>query len=346
MDHLQLIVTNACNLDCKYCFMGDHREEYMPLQVAKDSVKFLLNNTKIKYPNVNFFGGEPLLCWNSVIVPLVEYSKQELKAPISFSISTNGTLLDKDKIKFIKDNNIFTKLSMDGSPNQDANRPKTQTGEKLKDLLPIIQHDLKIAHVNSLVIIPESCENLYQDIKYLEANGFKSCNISPNFLTHWSENNWNILKQELHKYSEDYIYKTNKGLRRFKIGLPYLSQEKGIILQRCSLSQGGIGVDPFGDIYACHIPSNSRDPLFRIGNIYTGIDYDKENKLIEKFDNLIAAKNQDCEKCEAKLRCNGFCSVFSYLADKSFTTWNENQCTWMKILAEESEYIESKLKKK
>ena len=65
----------------------------MDLETAKKAVDFIMNNhyEKLKYqidkdelgiPNVTFFGGEPTLLFNQIIVPLVEYA-EEKSNPIS-----------------------------------------------------------------------------------------------------------------------------------------------------------------------------------------------------------------------------------------------------------------------
>ena len=60
--------------------------------------------------SVNFFGGEPLLYFDSLIKPLVE----KYKDIVSFGITTNGILLDEDIVDFFYENNIQPLLSFDG----------------------------------------------------------------------------------------------------------------------------------------------------------------------------------------------------------------------------------------
>ena len=96
-----LNVTNACNLQCRYCFV-EQKPQYMTLQIAKDAVDFLYNNVKRKREiyknnnikgNINFFGGEPMLLFKEIIVPLVEYVENTYPEVFTFGITTNGTLL-------------------------------------------------------------------------------------------------------------------------------------------------------------------------------------------------------------------------------------------------------------
>lgn len=69
-----LNLTNACCLACQYCFVHQS-PEHMTLQVAKDAADFLAANAKAQgeTPSINFFGGEPMLRYEQVIVPLTLY---------------------------------------------------------------------------------------------------------------------------------------------------------------------------------------------------------------------------------------------------------------------------------
>ena len=61
---LTLMISQACNLRCKYCY-GDGGEYsnmgYMTYEVAKNAVDFFVSNTEEQKLNICFFGGEPLL---------------------------------------------------------------------------------------------------------------------------------------------------------------------------------------------------------------------------------------------------------------------------------------------
>ena len=95
----------------------------MTYDIAKKSVDFIISNYQKKQelfpheehpkPNLTFFGGEPTLLWDEIIVPLTQYIKTS-QLPISLNMTTNGSLLNKERISFLKDNNIHLLLSMDG----------------------------------------------------------------------------------------------------------------------------------------------------------------------------------------------------------------------------------------
>jgi uncharacterized protein len=64
-----------------------------------------------------------MLEFENLIKPIVKWVEEE-KIDISFGMTTNGTLLDEEKIKWLSEHNIGFLLSIDGNKeSQDYNRP-------------------------------------------------------------------------------------------------------------------------------------------------------------------------------------------------------------------------------
>lgn len=72
------------------------------------------------YPKVaiGFFGGEPLLKYDSIVKPIMEHGTGYANAigkDISFSFTTNGYLLPEERIKFLRQHNIQSfQITLDG----------------------------------------------------------------------------------------------------------------------------------------------------------------------------------------------------------------------------------------
>ena len=126
---LCLNVAHDCNLKCKYCFakQGDFggKAELMPLEVGKKAIDYLIANSgNRRNLEIDFFGGEPLMNW-PVVKALVKYGREVEKPAeknIRFTITTNGVLLDDEKIDFINEHMHNVVLSLDGRKDvNDAN---------------------------------------------------------------------------------------------------------------------------------------------------------------------------------------------------------------------------------
>ena len=99
--------TLDCNLRCWYCYETHQRGTIMT-EKTLEAVKRLINNKladeRLKHLSVSFFGGEPLLGWKNVVVPLLSYAAEECgKRGVSFStgFTTNGVLLTEAKYEML-----------------------------------------------------------------------------------------------------------------------------------------------------------------------------------------------------------------------------------------------------
>ena len=72
---MNMILTNACNLSCSYCF-EQHRKDYgrFDLTSLKKGYDFLVNCNNLDNKRFQFFGGEPL-AQKKLILDLNLYSR-------------------------------------------------------------------------------------------------------------------------------------------------------------------------------------------------------------------------------------------------------------------------------
>ena len=125
LNQIILELTARCNHRCKYCpFSGrythkrQHEERDMTLDIAKKSVEYFIartnTNKKEMKPAITFYGGEPLLRFD-LIKEIVELTKRSgVSNEYRFSLTTNGTLLTDEVIKYFVENDISILVSLDG----------------------------------------------------------------------------------------------------------------------------------------------------------------------------------------------------------------------------------------
>ena len=197
-----LSITNNCNLSCQYCFV--HQDQHnISLDLCLRLIDLLNVNNENKY--VCFFGGEPLLLFNQIIVPTIEYSKN---SNIHFSITTNGTLLNEKYCEFLKNNNIDILLSMDGDQlTQDINRPTknyTSSFQLIKSNIPIILTYYPNIEVRA-TIFPITAQYLFKNYKFFLSQGFQSCFFCPDEFSNWDIKQEIQLNTELKKITDIYL---------------------------------------------------------------------------------------------------------------------------------------------
>ena len=128
INHIVFEITDACNLQCKYCAYGELYDDYdarsnkrMSFETVKSLIEYLkpywvshMNKSADQVITVGFYGGEPLMNFE-LIKETVEYCNN-LRIPTRrfvFSMTTNATLVDK-YVDFLVNNNFNLTISLDG----------------------------------------------------------------------------------------------------------------------------------------------------------------------------------------------------------------------------------------
>ena len=304
-----LNITDACNFNCRYCFVNQAPNN-MSFQVANDACQWLLKNTET--PSIFFFGGEPTLRWDDIIVPIVQ------KYPnFKYSITTNGFVLDKQKIDFLADNDFSVMLSMDGNKETQEYNRSINSFEKLDSMIPYLLE--KIPNVNFRgTIIPATCKNTFENICYAFNKGFISCYFTINIFEKWSIEDRAILEKEIKKFVLAYInsFVNNKdfiNLTPFSNMVELIiKNELGILdnavnMYKCGLGNGYGAIDYKGDIYTCQeiVTYRENNHQFKIGNIYSEMNYDALEYLSNCIVNDLPVVNDsgECGNCPLKFCC-------------------------------------------
>lgn len=355
-----LVVTHDCNLRCRYCFV-DKNPCKMTYETAKAAAEFVIKNAEEDKvtPGINFFGGEPMLMWDSIIVPLVNWVRHEYKKPFHFGITTNGTLLNEERIQFMKDNNFSILFSIDGGKaTQDYNRPYpngTGSFDQLEPIIPLLLDKFPKTTFR-MTAIPETCGNMFNDIMYAEQLGFKQFFVIPNVLQTWTDKDRAVLKAEFQKYGDYYIEQMRKNIEpisfsRFERAFNEIKAINKAIKRnefrvdnRCkACGKCGLGaskyaaVHPNGNIYGCQeMTSNvGETSIFYIGNIFTGVEEDRRAALINEFNNTQSV-GDDCQNCKYNRICDGGCVSHNFMTSESLNIVPPDHCLWNRIVLDEA----------
>lgn len=116
-DLLEIMLGAKCNFDCIYCSQRSFRDRvYSGKPSDVSHFISLLKREKIVPKEIQLWGGEPLVYWKTVQQLVPELLK--LYPDIKISFPTNGSLLTRDKIDFIKKYNMRFWISHDGCHNE------------------------------------------------------------------------------------------------------------------------------------------------------------------------------------------------------------------------------------
>jgi len=321
-----LNVAHDCNLRCRYCFaaQGDfgHGRKLMPFSVGKSAIDYMIAHSGPRRNlELDFFGGEPLMNWE-VVRQLVTYARgleQQAGKNFRFTLTTNGLLLDDERIAFINKEMSNVVLSIDGRKAvNDHLRPRADGTGCYDRIVPCYQ---KLAAdrggKNYYVRGTFTGYNLdfAQDVRHLLELGFRQISIEPVIgdiaepyaLT---EADLPRIFEEYERLALDIIYRKSRG-EEFNFFHFMLDLDQGPCaikrLRGCSCGNEYIAVTPEGDIYPCHQFVGMEE--WKLGTVLAG-DLDAEKKLL--FSKTHIYNKPDCRNCWAKFYCSGGCNANNY----------------------------------
>jgi uncharacterized protein len=119
---LHINPTMNCNFKCWYCYETHIKDSKMDELTIANTEKFIKNifeeKTELKEFHLSFFGGEPLLYFKKVIVPILKSTYElSIKRGVSFgsAMTTNGLLIDHEVIAICKQYGLdFFQITLDG----------------------------------------------------------------------------------------------------------------------------------------------------------------------------------------------------------------------------------------
>ena len=324
---LCLHVAHDCNLRCKYCFAstGDFGQgrKIMPPEIAKKAIDFVIARSGVRHNiEVDFFGGEPLMAWDTV-TQTVDYARsleEKYNKKFRFTITTNGLLLDEDKRKYINENMDNCVLSLDGRREVNDEFRKTVAGTGSYDtIVPkfkalVVERDPNLDYYARGTFTSHNLD-FAEDVLSIADAGFDRLSVEP--VTAEPGCGYDLTEDDLPKIEAEYDRLTDIMLERKKEGKPFtffhfmvdLDQGPCVVkrLRGCGAGYEYVAVTPDGDIYPCHQFVGKDE--FKQGSV---LDQSFNMDIAQKFAGMNIYSRPKCQKCWAKFYCSGGCSAANY----------------------------------
>jgi len=315
IDTVILPISGKCNLKCSYCFASDNNNKFNFTSVNETEVKkiidFLFITQNLKTLHISFFGGEPLLKID-IINYVIDYIKENFSdRNIKYSITTNGTILNKRVLDTIKKNNIPLLISLDGPKELNIHRKfsngKNSFDKILKNISILrknnVDVNLRATMTNDNLRILDThifFENLGIPFKIIYAHdSLNSDDIYSNFNDMIS-----VIENEYRKLISYYLefVRNNK-----KINCLSITDKLTKLLYRsknyyaCTGGRSLFSITSEGKLYTCEHLSGIEK--FSVGNINTGINKD----LVKSIQSTNVENIEDCSNCWLRYFCSGGC---------------------------------------
>lgn len=336
LEKITLQLTQNCNFRCKYCIYSEeanphqrsHSTKRMSWETAKKAVDFLrdhsVDNPKV---NIGFYGGEPLLEFD-LIKKIVSYSQARFKGKeLTYSITSNGTLLTDEMILFFEAHNISLMISLDGPKEiNDLNRVFADGSgtfdkvvdrvRRIREIAPEYANKLQISMVmdpqNDFDCINEICMNdselkrlsLQASLVEREPSELEEKEISEEYVWKFEYQRFLAILAEYGRYPKENLSPiASKSLMSSK--KEYMEIEHGRPLNTVDAASGPcipgqlrlfVNVDE--QLFPCERVSE-KSPAMCIGTLDAGLDVKKADKIL----NVCALTEAYCKRCWAFRHC-------------------------------------------
>lgn len=324
---LCLNVVHDCNLRCKYCFAdeGDYHgcRKPMSAEVGKKAIDYVIKKSgPRKNIEVDLFGGEPLMVFDTIkeIVNYAREREKECGKNIRFTMTTNCTLLDEEKMEYLDKNMGNIVLSLDGRKEvNDAVRVRVDGTGSYDRIVPNIKSMIARRDPSKQYYVrgtfTRNNTDFFEDIMALANEGFKEISVEPVVLP--DENPLSLRKEDIPQICEQYDKLYYEMVKRHKEGTSFKFYHFNIdvnggpcVYKRisgCGAGHEYIAVTPDGDIYPCHQFVGNEE--FKLGTIFE--DDLKEDMMME-FKEANVYRKPKCTGCWARFYCSGGCQANNY----------------------------------
>lgn len=323
-----VLLTQACNLRCTYCFQGHENNAItMNISQADRFISFLTKAAEAngaKTLSIILFGGEPLVNIEIGYYILEKVKRFTEKNEMSYvsSIITNGTLLNKGIINKLKEYNCNTiQITLDGIKEIHDSRRMYAGGkgsfEDTVDALKLLRDNGDIHTIVRVNIDKTNLTETYELLRYLGKKGIDLTKFTVDFgivrgqtsacsgysSKCLSEGEIGDVLYNLWNYAESQGFRYNiRPIRK---------------MMYCGLySNNQFTVAPNCDVYKCWEHVGQTDHL--MGRIDEQGNLNNLSYAFYDWMSIDPLKNEECKDCVYLPVCGGGCGVLSFNATGSY----------------------------
>jgi uncharacterized protein len=291
----------------------------MPFPIAQKIIDFLMGEAPVgQEVQFAFFGGEPFLCFDLIrqVVAYLRELERRQERPVRLSVTTNGTLLTRPILDYLRKEEIALCVSIDGpAPVHDRHRTYPNGRGSFEDVLKNLRtaiRELGGVQVNA-VYGPDTVDSLPETTSFLAQLGAAGIHLNPDITASWPEAAYAKLRESYMRIAEAYVQSYQEG---HEIAVSLIDSKVLLFLKGgygaedlCGMGETEWGFAPSGNIYPCErFIGEDGDSRFCLGNVRTGLDAARRCVLIEQRGN----HNRECVACEYNKYCMNWCGCTNY----------------------------------
>jgi uncharacterized protein len=330
---LHIIVPTArCNQNCIYCHSPNAKVNEKGFDMTKETAKKVVDfifQSPSKTLTIEFQGGEALLNFD-IVKFIVSYAKSlagELNKELKFTIVTNLSNMDEDKLSYLVKEKVWPCTSLDG-PKELHNLNRPNSFSYLKKWIPKVQKET-LNRLSAICVATKSSLNFPKQIvdSYIDF-GFKRIWVQPFHALGKAK----ILKDKISFLAEDYVkfwqtmieYIVDNDLPLKEVTASFLlrkviKNENPLFVDLqspCGAVINQLAYDYNGDIYSCDEGRMVDSDLFKVGDVDMKLSEVLKSPTACSLIGLSVNDLLHCDNCAFKPYC-GVCPVLAYAENAS-----------------------------
>ncbi|MDT8286926.1 MAG: radical SAM protein [Elusimicrobiales bacterium] len=279
---LDIFVTNRCNLACGYCssmgMLGPGAGRALTPDELKRAVDLFGRCGGGTAPRtISFSGGEPLLEFEAVAAAARYIASRREKFLVS--VTTNGTLLTRDRAARLMDHGVCLVLSLDGGRAATDRHRRFRAGggsvfEAVKrNLERLPSSALRRLHV-TLTVTSDTIGSVTDSARRLEDMGFASVEIGLDVYETWTPAKLALLGRALAVFRDRALRRADAGVLLGGGGLAFRSFFQDYDAGEKVLPLDTLCLSPEGIFFPCDALCAAwpRQDRYAVGDLRRGID--------------------------------------------------------------------------
>lgn len=296
---VQMSISGKCNLNCKYCYATDRKENTFQKMKLSDYYKTIDDIVQFAgFVDFTLTGGEPLL--NKDVFDIAQFIR---KHGCSVDLLTNGILITKDNIAKIKESFDKISISLDGSTKElhETFRGKN-TYDKTMSTIELLEAN-EIPYRLSMTV---NKLNIH-DVESMSKKFGGKLTFQPLFPA------GNAAKTDISITGLEYYKALRDAFGVNPMGYCDSTLTAARHKRRCKCAIGGseLSISETGDVYPCQL---LHYPQFLIGNIHKDkiSDLCLNSPVIHNCSEMVVDNIKGCSTCFLKYVCGGACRARAF----------------------------------
>ncbi len=341
-------VTNACNMDCRYCqahSRDSSLDGMMDPETGRKAIDVALQSPN-KWITFEFQGGEPLLNFDTVKDMVLYSEERNIDKHIEYTIVTNLTRMTDEMLDFLCSHGVNICTSLDGPQIvHDYNRPyRDRSGGSYFDVIDKIRYiQNKGINVSAIQTTTRKSLKYYKEIvdEYRKL-GIHHVFIRPLTPLGLAESSWEDVGYSEEEFLDfyrnifEYIMELNlQGVKFVETHALYFLKK---ILQNfsynymelrspCGATLGQLSYYYDGSVYTCdegRMMSEMNDYSFKLGDVHSNSYSDLVNSPVCKTlcKSSIIEGVPKCNDCVYQPYC-GICPIVNYASTNDLYSKNK-----------------------